>query len=79
MTSQRSHVGTPVNDARNRTEQFRSETITETVGSVEKPGFRAHITDFDSRRTARPNAAAHPRTAHKRAAAHKYTHAQEAR
>jgi hypothetical protein len=31
------------NDAANRTEPFRSVTDTETVGSVEKPGFRAQI------------------------------------
>jgi hypothetical protein len=31
----------PANDAPNRTEPFRSVTETETVGSVEKPGFRA--------------------------------------
>ena len=31
-----------INDARNRTEQFPSETETEAVGSVENPGFRAH-------------------------------------
>ena len=31
------------NDAPNRTEPFRSVTETETVGSVEKPGFRPQI------------------------------------
>jgi hypothetical protein len=35
----------PGNDAVNRTEQLRSVTETETVGSVENPGFRAPITD----------------------------------
>ena len=49
------------NDARNRTEQFLSETETEAVGSVENPGFRAHVTNHVFKHTI---AAAHPRAAH---------------
>ena len=40
MCNVHSHPFPAVNDACNRTEQFRSETETEAVSSVENPGFR---------------------------------------
>jgi len=67
------------NDARNRTEQFRSETETEAVGSVENPGFRPHIKNLDRQSTkciSTPNcSSASARGTRMRT----YTYAQEAR
>ena len=72
-------VSTVVNDARNRTEQFRSETVTEAVGSVENPGFRARITNLDRQSTtciSTPNCSS---ASARGTRMHTYTYAQEAR